>query len=98
MDFIFEVTDKIGRKIRLTEKQWIHINKKHPTVANHLDKITETIEKPDAITESDKGDGVYLYYKYYKWLKSPYNYILAIVKYLNGEGYIMSAYFEKNIR
>ena len=97
MGFIFEVKDKTGRKIRLTKKQWTHINKKHPAIANYLDEIKETIENPDAVIESEE-ENVYLYYKYYKRLKSPYNYILAIVKYLNGEGYIMSAYFEKNIR
>ena len=96
MGFIFEVKDKTGRKIRLTKKQWTHINKKHPAIANYLDEIKETIENPDAVIESEE-ENVYLYYKYYKRLKSPYNYILAIVKYLNGEGYIMSAYFEKNI-
>ena len=97
MGFIFEVKDKTGRKIRLTKKQWTHINKKHPAIANYLDEIKETIENPDAVIESEE-ENVYLYYKYYKRLKSPYNYILAIVKYLNGEGYVMSAYFEKNIR
>src|SRR3989344_2267678 len=96
MGFIFEVKDKTGRKIRLTKKQWTHINKKHPAIANYLDEIKETIENPDAVIESEE-ENVYLYYKYYKRLKSPYNYILAIVKYLNGEGYVMSAYFEKNI-
>ena len=97
MNYIFEVKEKSGRKIRLTEKQWTHINKKHPTVANHLDEIKETIENPDVITKSNE-DNVRLYYKYYKYLKSPYNYILAIVKYLNGEGYIISIYFEKDIK
>ena len=97
MGFIFEVKDKTGRKIRLTKKQWTHINKKHPAIANYLDEIKETIENPDAVIESEE-ENVCLYYKYYKRLKSPYNYILVIVKYLNGEGYIMSAYFEKNIR
>ena len=96
MGFIFEVKDKTGRKIRLTKKQWTHINKKHPAIANYLDEIKETIENPDAVIESEE-ENVYLYYKYYKRLKSPYNYILVIVKYLNGEGYVMSAYFEKNI-
>ena len=80
------------------KKKWNYINKKHPVVANHLDKIKETIEKPDAITESNQRGDVYLYYKYYKYLKSPYNYILTIVKHLNGEGYIITAYLEKSIK
>ena len=98
MNYVFEIIDKTGRKIRLTKRQWEHINKKHHVVANHLEEIKETIENPDAVTESDKRDNIYLYYKYYKYFKSPYNYVLAIVKYLNGEGYVISAYFERNIK
>ncbi len=98
MDIIFEIIDKTGRKIRLTRKQWSHINRKHPTVANYFEEIKETLEKPDIITDSDIEEDVYFYYKYYKYLKPPYKYILVIVKYLNGDGFIISAYFEKNIK
>lgn len=97
-NIIFEVKDKTGRKIRLTQKQWSHINKKHPAVANHLDKIKETLERPDTITESDSKEKIYLYYRYHKFLKSPYNYILVVVKYLNGNGFVISAYFERGIK
>lgn len=38
------------------------------------------------------------YYKYFKNRKSPAKYLLVIVKYLNGEGFIVTAYFEKNIK
>ena len=35
---ILEITDKTGRKIRLTEKQWRHIQK-HPHIHESLDRI-----------------------------------------------------------
>lgn len=76
-EIVFEIVDKKGRKIRLTETQWSHINRKHPTVANYLNEIIETIKSPDTITDSDQED-IYFYYKYYKFLKSPYKYILVI--------------------
>tara|TARA_Y100000034_G_scaffold135423_1_gene207287 strand:+ start:2183 stop:2479 length:297 start_codon:yes stop_codon:yes gene_type:complete len=96
-DIIFETTDKTNRKIRLTKIQWSHINKKHPVVANYLEEIKEAIEKPDAITDSIERN-VYFYYKYYKFLKSPYKHILVMIKYLNGEGFAITAYLEKSIK
>ena len=98
MEFIFEITDKTQRKIRLTKKQYSHINKKHPAVANYIEEIKETLQKPDAITKSEIDENVRFYYKYYKHLISPHKYILIIVKYLNGEGFIITALFEKNIK
>ncbi len=98
MEVVFEVTDKTGRRIRLTKKQWSHINNKHPTVANYFKEIKETLQKPDAITDSNTDENVHFYYRYYKYLTSPHKYILVIVKYLNGKGFIISAFFEKNIK
>jgi len=98
MDYLFEVADKTGRKIRLTKKQWKHINNKHPSVVNYFREIKETLQNPDAITESDINGDVHFYYKYYKYLKSPHKYLLVIVKYLNGKGFIISIFFEKNIK
>jgi len=96
MDIVFETIDKTGRKIRLTRKQYSHICKKHPTVSNYFEEIKETLIKPDKIIESDDNKNVGFYYKFYKKLKTPYQNILVIVKYLNGEGFIISAYFVKN--
>jgi hypothetical protein len=98
MDIIFEIVDKTGRKIRLTKKQNSHINKKHPAIAIYINEIKETLQKPDAITKSETDENVRFYYKYYKYLISPHKYILVIVKYLNGDGFIITALFEKNIK
>ncbi len=91
------MTDKTGRKIRLTKKQHSHICKKHPAISNYFEELKETLIKPDKIIESDDDKNVRFYYKFYKKLKPPYQNILAIVKYLNGEGFIISTYFIKNI-
>jgi len=62
MDYIFEITDKSGRKIRLTKKQWTHISEKHPAVTNYFEEIKETLATPDSITESDLNKKVRFYY------------------------------------
>jgi len=95
---VFEVVDKSGRKIRLTKKQWSHTLRKHPSLSDYLEEIKETLQNPIAITYSDADKDVRFYYRYYKHLPSPHKYLLVIVKYLNGEGFIISTYFEKTIK
>lgn len=98
METVFEITDKTGRKIRLTKKQWKHITKAHMYMTNYLEKIKETLEYPIKITNSLDDEEVRYYYKYTKYLKSSARYLMVAVKYLNGEGYVITAYIEKKIK
>ena len=97
MDYIFEVGDKSGRKIHLSKERWKHIRKRHPEIEDS-EIIKETIENPDKITEYHSDETVCYYYKYYKHRPTPENYLLVVVKYLNGEGYILTTYFSEKIR
>ena len=36
MNHVFEIIDKSGRKIRLTDKQWSHIRQDHPEIENFI--------------------------------------------------------------
>ncbi len=95
MDYIFEITDKTGRKIRLTKRQWAHITKKHPYIEKYIEEIKETLISPDKLMNySEKG----YYYRNYKYLKKPNYFILVIIKYLNGDGFIITSYLEERIK
>ena len=98
MNVIFETIDKIGKKIRLTDKQWAHVVEDHPYMANHIEEMKETIEKADKITISMMDENVRYYYKYYKNKKGFNKYSLVIVKYLNGDGFVISSYFVNKIK
>ncbi len=89
MDYVFEIIDKTKRKIRLTGKQWNHITKKHPQVANCKEEIVDTIKNPLKITDYSFDENVRYYYKYLKHKISPEKYLCVIVKYLNGEGFVI---------
>lgn len=95
---VFEVIDKTGRRIRSTEKQMNHILRKHPQIANYQDEIIDTLINPLKITDYGLDEDVRYYYKYLKNRISPEKYLLVVVKYLNGEGFIITAYFEKDIK
>ena len=97
MTNVFEVEDKTGRKIRLTKSQWKHINKKHPEVES-IENLQEIIKNPDKITNSLIDETIYYYYKFYKQIPPPNRFLLVVVKYLNSEGFIITAYYEDKIK
>ncbi len=96
MDNIFEMIDKTGRKIRLTDRQWGHMVKKHQYIEKYLDEIKEILRLPDKLVDYSLDKGYY--YRNYKYLKHPNRFILVIVRYLNGEGFVITAYLEQRIK
>ena len=96
MSYVFEVNDKTGRKIRATKEQWKHLMKRHSYMEKYIEEIKETLKSFFFIV-SDSLDKGY-YYKSYKYLTSPNHFILVIAKYLNGEGFVITAYLEENIK
>lgn len=95
---IFEIIDKSGRKIRLTKRQWRETTIKHPSMSAYLEEIKETLSKPDSICDYSIDKSVRYYYKYFKQIKSKNKYLLVIVKYLNGGGFVIKSYFENKIK
>ena len=96
MESIFETTDKTRRKIRLTKKQWIHIRQDHPEIENE-ELIRETLEDPTKITRPYEGKKYY-YYRYYKNREDSDKYLLVIVNYLNGDGFVITAHYVAYIK
>ena len=98
MPNIFEVTDSTGRKIRLTKEQWNHITSPyslHPYMANYLEEIKQTLEKPDIMVPHKYDDTKA---NYYKFLKERKQYLLVAVKYLNGEGFVNTSFITSKIK
>lgn len=92
---IFEVKDKTGRKIYLTKERWTHINIEHPEVSHYFFILEEVLTNPLRITDYEYDEKVKYYYRYLKNVKK---YLLLIVKYLNGEGYIITSYIIGKIK
>jgi len=95
MDYLFGVIDKTGRKIKLTKKQWTHITIKHPDLAGKEEEIKTTLEKPDLIMPHKFDENAANYYKYNKKERA---YLFVAVRYLNGEGFIITTFYTKQIR
>ena len=84
-------------KFMMLIAQWTHIRKKHPEVEN-IEELKETIGKPDKITNIHVDETIYYYYKFYKQIPPPNRFLLVVVKYLNSEGFIITAYYEDKIK
>lgn len=93
-NYIFEVVDKSGRRIRLTRERWAHITTSHPDMADKIEEIKLTLIKPTIIVPNKYDDNKRNYYRYQKRTK---DYILVIVRYLNNEGYIASAFYTSKL-
>lgn len=91
MKILFNVTTPLGKQIRTTEQYWQEITTfKHPQLAGKLLEVELTLIDPDSIRRSRSDEHVYLYYKHLGQSK-----LCVVVRYLNGEGFIVTAYYTK---
>jgi len=94
MDYVFEVVDKSKRRIHLSRERWKHISIKHTNMSNKLENIKCALINPIFIVPHKFDNMIRNYYLYYKLKK---DYLLVSVKYLNGEGYVATAFVTKKI-
>ncbi len=94
MTQIFEVKDKSGRKIHLSNEQWKHIVTEHANLSDKIEDIKDTLANPLTIRRSKFDEKVRFYYKFYKNLSK---YLLVSVKYLNGEGFVITAFYTRKL-
>lgn len=92
---IFEVIDKSGRNIRLSKERWVHIQKHPEMTVGQIERIKETLTKPDKILNFEIDSTVHFYFKYYKDSRE---YLFISVKYLNGEGFIITSFYTDKIQ
>ena len=81
--------------IRLPKKQWKHIASDHSILANKIYEIQETIVNPLVIMPSVYNEYVREYYRYEKEVKE---YLMVVVRYLNGTGFIITSNYVKRIK
>jgi len=94
---LFEIKERTGRVIYMTRERWKHIISPispHAYMTNYLEEIKQTLINPDKITNSINSDTKVNYYKYYKGKRQC---LKIVVNYLNGNGFVITAYFVKNI-
>ncbi len=97
MDFVFEITDKTGRKIHLTKERWTHIKKHSHMDENMMEELKKILKEGSIIRYSEDNENVLFYYREFKKMPSEERYLFVSVKYLNNEGFVVTSFFTNKI-
>lgn len=96
MKIIFEINDKTGRKIHLSNERWKHILK-HPFMHDQIENIKITLQNPTTIRYFEQDENAKHFYKEFKHRDASEKYLLVSVKYLNGKGFVVTSFFTNKI-
>lgn len=96
METILEITDKRGKKIRLSKERWKHILK-HPFMHDQIENIKDTLKRPTTVRYFEEDENLLYFYKEFKHRNASERYLLVSVKYLNGEGFVITSFFTNKI-
>ncbi len=92
---MFVVATPLGFTVRTTERYWHIITTiKHPIVLGKEEEIKLTLQQPDEVRQSKSDPNVYLFYR----SDGENHWLCAVVKRLNGDGFLVTAYRSRNIK
>jgi len=94
---VLEVRSKLGKMIRFDEDRWKHALE-HPEMENQISKIKETLVDPNEVRESVRMSSIWLFYKLYTNSPVSEKYLLVAVEVLDGEGFIVTAFFTDKVK
>lgn len=90
----FQVISKLDKRIITTKGYWnIIVNIKHPSVKGKENDVKDTLENPDYIRQNHTDKKIYLFYKRCEKI-----YLCAVVRHLNGKGFIVTTYFTHKLK
>ena len=91
---LFEVESKVKKKISISNEHWKHISEiKHPEVSGLEDEIKQTLIIPIEIKRRNSDRNIYLYYSKYKS-----KFLCVVIRHLNGNGFVITAYITSKIK
>ncbi|PJF39370.1 MAG: hypothetical protein CUN54_08860 [Phototrophicales bacterium] len=86
--------DHEGREIRLTSERREHILE-HPEMAEQFEHIQETVKSPETIIATSADDTVHVYHRYYEVTPVTSKFLLVVVKILEDDGFVLTAFFSR---
>ena len=92
-----ELRDVWGSSISLTDDRRAHLLE-HPEMRGQEDKLTETLLEPDVVIQSQSDNTVRLFHRFYRRLAIGDKYLCVVVKYMEGDVFIITAYFTDKVK
>ena len=91
------LTDIWGNRVWLTDERQAHLVE-HPEIRGQEDKVTETLLEPEVVIQSQSDDSIRLFHRFYKGLAIGDKYLCVVVKYVEGDVFIITAYFTDKVK
>lgn len=86
-NYLFEVTTPLGFSVRTAADYWALIEAKHPKLRGRAQDVAQVLLHPDQVCQSRQDPTVYLFYR-----PDQHRLLCAVVKRLNGQGFLITAY------
>lgn len=88
-EILFEVLTPLWFSVRVSRNYWtLIVTIKHPVMRGREADVQATLKQPDKIRQSRMDPNVYLFYK----LEYPKRWICAVIKRLNGDGFLITTF------
>ena len=86
------------RSIRLTEERQLHLQTAHPEMTDAIPRIAETLASPDNVIRSRTDETAELFYRYYQSTPVTSKFLCTVVKVLEDDNFIITAYYTDTIK
>ncbi|MGH7596163.1 MAG: PBECR2 nuclease fold domain-containing protein [bacterium] len=90
--------DVHNRKVKFSDERREHAETEHPEMKGQINKIRETLLKPEKIVRSKTDSQVELFYRYYRATPVTQKYSCVVVKVSIRDLFIITAYFTDTIK
>jgi len=91
------LTDYQGRSVRLNEERLAHILL-HPELTAMEVEVEVTLKNPEQVRRSRTDNTVLLYYRYYIGTLVGDKWLCVVVKHLENDAFVLTAYFTDKIK
>ena len=91
------LNDLWGNTVSLSNERLTHLLE-HPEMRSQEDKISETLLKPEMVIQSTTDETVKLFHRFYLNLSIGDKYLCVVVKYMEIDIFIITAYFTDRIK
>ena len=91
------LADYQGRQIRVTDERLAHILER-PEMASMEAAIQDALLHPEVVRRSRTDSAVYLYYRYYEKTTVGDKWPCVVVKYLENDAFIITAYLTDKLK
>jgi hypothetical protein len=87
------IGDPSGRTVELTEERWCHIVERHSEIEAHGEVVLRAVQEPDRQMVGRLPNEEWFYLE----TDAPSAWLKVIVDYVEGRGYIVTAYARRSI-